>query len=238
MKRVHALVLIVFSVPLCLCGLNCVLECPALAQAPNGTIAGVVTDPAGVHVAGARVRLTNRDSGLTRSLTTSTEGSYIAAALPPGVYRVMAEAAGFRSLQRLATVETGTTTAVNFMLEIGEVTEKVIVSDVAPLINYEQHQVSGLVNRTQIETLPLNGRNSLDLAKLEPGVTNPIHGGNNRIFVPLLGAGLQSLPRIGYTRVTVDGGDINLIGTPGAVLQVSQEAVQEFQISTVNFDLS
>ena len=238
MKRGPTFLIGVLSVPLCLIGLICFPQCPARAQAPTGTITGVVTDPAGAHVSGARVRLTDRDSGLTRSIITSTEGVYIAAALPPGAYRVTAEATGFRLSERLATVEAGTTTTVNFTLEIGEVTEKVIVSDVAPLINYEQHQVGGLVSRGQIETLPLNGRNFLDLAKLEPGVTNPIRGSNNRIFVPMLGAGLQSSPRIGYTRVTVDGGDINLIGTPGAVLQVSQEAVQEFQMATVNFDLS
>ena len=58
----------------------------AYAQAPTGTIAGVVTDSAGKPVAGARLRLTNRDSGLTRSLTTSADGDYSAAALPPGAY--------------------------------------------------------------------------------------------------------------------------------------------------------
>jgi hypothetical protein len=57
----------------------------AYSQAPTGTIAGVVTDSAGAPVAGARVRITNRDSGLTRSLTTSAEGDYSAAALVPGV---------------------------------------------------------------------------------------------------------------------------------------------------------
>src|SRR5207245_2894129 len=132
----------------------------------------------------------------------------------------------------------GTITTVNLALEIGEVTEQVTVDDVAPLINYESHQVGGVISRKQIENLPLNGRNFLDLAKLEPGVTNPIRGTNNRIFVPLLGAGVQNTPRIGFTRVTVDGGAINLAGTIGAALQVSQEAVQEFQLSTVNFDLA
>jgi len=141
-------------------------------------------------------------------------------------------------MERTATVEAGTSTTVDFTLAIRETTENVFVNDVTPLIKFEQQEVGGVITRLQIERLPLNGRNSLDLAKLEPGITNPIRGGNNRVFVPLLGAGLQSPPRIGYTRVTVDGGDINLVGTPGAVLQVSQEAVQEFQIASVNFDLA
>src|SRR5438132_13738410 len=198
------------------------------AQSPTGTIAGVVTDRNGARVAGARVIITNRDNGLTRSIVASTEGDYSAAALPAGVYTVAATAEGFRRLERAATVEAGTTTTVDLTLEIGQVTEQVTVDDVAPLIKYESHQVGGIISRKQIENLPLNGRNFLDLAKLEPGVTNPIHGTNNRIFVPLLGAGVQTTPRIGFTRVTVDGADINFVGAIGAALEVSQEAVQEF----------
>src|SRR3989442_6344323 len=210
----------------------------AHAQSPTGTIAGVVTDRNGARVAGARVTISNRDTGLVRNITTSTEGDFGAAALLSGVYTVAAEATGFRRLERAATVEAGTTTTVNLTLEIGEVTEQVTIDDVAPLINYESHQVGGVVSRQQIENLPLNGRNFLDLAKLEPGVINPVRGTNNRIFVPLLGAGVQTSPRIGFTRVTVDGGSINLVGTIGAGLQVFQEAVQECQLSTVNFDLA
>jgi Carboxypeptidase regulatory-like domain len=210
----------------------------AHTQTPTGAITGVVADLAGARVAGARVNITSRDSGLTRNLISSTEGDFGAVALPSGIYQVTAEAAGFRRLERTATVEAGMTTTVNLSLKIGDVTEQVTVDDAAPLMHYEQHQVSGVVNRGQIENLPLNGRNFLELARLEPGVTNAVRGTNNRIFVPTLGAGLQTSPRIGYTRVTVDGGNINFIGTIGAALQVSQEVVQEFQLSTVNFDLS
>jgi hypothetical protein len=208
------------------------------AQSPAGTIAGMVTDSDGARVAGVRVTITNRESGLTRNLTTSTEGDYSAAALSSGFYTVSAEVTGFRRLERAAIVEAGTTTTVKLTLKIGEVTEQVTVDDAAPLMQYEQHQVSGVVSRKQIENLPLNGRNFLDLAKLEPGVTNPVPTTNNRILVPILDAGLQVNPRIGYTRVSVDGANINFIASIGAALQVSQEAVQEFQISTVNFDPS
>src|SRR5262249_46416145 len=167
-----------------------------------------------------------------------TEGDYSAPALPPGVYQMAAEAAGFTLVERTATVEAGTTTTVNLTLQVGGVSEKLMVNDAAPLIHYEHHQVGGLVNRAQIENLPLNGRNFLDLAKLEPGVTGPVRASNTRLLVPVLGAGVISSPRIGYTRVTVDGGDIISIGTIGTAMNVSQEVVEEFQISTVNFDLS
>lgn len=97
--------------------------------------------------------------------------------------------------------------------------------------------VGGLVSRAQIENLPLNGRNFLELAKLEPGGTAP-QSSLNRTFVPILGSGLVSFPRIGYTRMTVDGASIMAIGAPGAAQTVSQDVVQEFQISSVNMDLS
>ena len=211
---------------------------PSLAQAPTGTIVGVVTDSAGAPVAAARVNITNLDSGLARSLNAFEEGDYSAAALPPGVYLVTAEANGFSLLQRTATIEAGTTTTVNLALQVGEVSEQLTVSDAAPLMNYESHSVGGVVSRAQIENLPLNGRNFLELAKLEPGVTNPSRLSDGRTFVSSLGSGLQTIPRVGFTQVTVDGANISTPGTAGVVFQVSQDVVQEFQISTANFDLS
>jgi hypothetical protein len=208
------------------------------AQTPTGTIAGVVTDSAGAPIAGARVRLTNRDSGLTRGLNTSAEGDYSAAALPPGVYHVTAEADGFSLLRRAATVETGATTTVNLTLQVGEVREQVTVGDAAPLMNYESNIVGGVVSRAQIDNLPLNGRNFLELAGLEPGVTKPSRLSDGRVFVSPLGSGLQTIPRVGFTQVTVDGANISMPGNAGVIFQVSQGVVQEFQISTVNLDPS
>ena len=209
---------------------------PVWAQEAFGVISGVVIDVTGARVPGTRVAIINRDTGLTRHVTAANEGDFSAAALPAGFYEVRVEAEGFRPLVRATSVEAGTTTTVNLTLQIGTVTEQVTVDDPASLLHYEQHQVGGVVSRAQIENLPLNGRNFLELAKLEPGVTNPVPTTNNRILVTMLGTGLQN--RVGFTRVTVDGANINFIATVGAALQVSQEDVQEFQISTINFDLS
>jgi hypothetical protein len=209
---------------------------PAHAQAPTGTIAGVVSDATGARVANARVTLVNQETGQTRTLSAAAEGSYSAAALPPGVYEVTADATGFKRLTRAAHVEAGTTTTVDLVVDLGEVTVTVTVPGVQPLMHYDDHQVSGVVTRAQIENLPLNGRNFLELSKLEPGVTHPVAANDNRVFVAPLGAGLQTIPRVGYTRMTVDGASITTPGTIGTIFQVSQEVVQEFQLSTVNFD--
>ena len=208
----------------------------AHAQAPTGTIAGVATDSNGAAVAGARVIITNQASGLSRNLTTSAEGDYGAPALPSGVYQIKAEASGFTLLERSATVEAGTTTTVNLVLQAGGVSEKIVVQDVSPLIHYEQYQVGGVVSRMQIENLPLNGRSVLELAKLEPGVTAPTRGSDNRTFVPVLGSpGGQNGTR---TRVTVDGGSVMQVFNGASAIGLSQEAVQEFQLTSINFDLA
>jgi Carboxypeptidase regulatory-like domain len=206
------------------------------AQVPTGTIAGIVTDTAGAAIAGVQLHIKNRDSGLTRALNTSAYGYYSAAALPPGVYQITAQASGFALLERTATVQTGTTTTVDLKLHIGEVSGTVTVSDTAPLLRAEEHQVSGLISRNQIENLPLNGRDFLELAKLEPGVTTPARFSGNRTFVPVLGS--PAANNGSRTRVTVDGGSIMAVFNGGSAMQFSQEAVREFQLTSVNFDLS
>jgi hypothetical protein len=209
---------------------------PIHAQAPTGTMAGIVFDSAGTRVAGARVRLTRRDTGLVRNLTTSRDGNYSAAALPPGIYQVTVESQGFRPRECTVNVETGSTTTLNLTLQVDELTEKVTVDTDVPLLQFEHHQVGGLVSRTQIEDVPLNGRNFLELAKLEPGVQPPARASSNRIFVPALGQPVGNSGR--GTRVTVDGGSIMAVGNGGAAMGFSQEVVQEFQVTTVNFELT
>jgi hypothetical protein len=210
----------------------------ARAQAPTGIIAGIASDSFGAAVGGARVDIVNRETGYQRVVMTSSDGRYAAEALLPGEYRVTVEFAGFKRIERLALVEAGASTTVDLSLEIGEVTETVIVPGATPLLRRDHHQVGGLVGRAQIENLPLNGRNFLELAKLEPGVTNPVRLNDNRTFVSLLGAGLQTIPRVGYSRVTIDGANVVTPGTAGVLFQVSQDIVQEFQISTANLDMA
>ena len=157
-------------------------------------------------------------------------------ALLPGAYRLAAQSEGFGALERSALVEAGTTTTINLPFELTGVTENITVRDIAPLIRYDQHQVSGLVNRIQIENLPLNGRHFLELAKLEPGAQPITRASSNRTFVPILGQPAGNSGR--GTRVTVDGGSIMAVGNGGSAMAFSQEVVQEFQVTSVNLDLS
>ena len=209
-----------------------ILSAGIWAQSPTGTIAGLVTDPAGAAIGHARVAITNPATALSRMVLTSDDGTYSTPSLPAGAYEVTAEAAGFSKLTRTATVEAGTTTTVNLDMQVGAVSDSVTVDGASPQIRYDSPQVGGVVHREQIQELPLNGRSYLELAKLEPGVTPPTRSTNNRTFIAILGG-----PR-GSTRTTVDGGSIMQIGAPGSVLNLSQEVVQEFQLASVNMDNS
>jgi hypothetical protein len=151
---------------------------------------------------------------------------------------VAVEHVGFARFSREAVVEAGSTTSVDLVLSLGDVTESVTVDAASPQMRFDSHTVGGVITRSQIDNLPLNGRNFLDLARFEPGVTNPVRVTNNRTVISVAGSGLTSAPRVGSQRVTVDGGSVALLGTYGSTLNVSQEVVQEFQLSSVNFDLA
>jgi hypothetical protein len=209
---------------------------PARAQAPTGTIAGMVRDPSGAAVAGVQVRVVSLANGLARTMATTGQGDFSFPALPVGEYEVTSKVQGFRRIVRRATVEAGVTTNADFDLIVGGTSDSITVEGASPQIRYDSHTVGGVVTQRQIQGLPLNGRNFLELAKLEPGVQPPARSTNNRTFVPALGQPVGNSGR--GTRVTVDGGSIMAVGNGGSALGLSQEVVQEFQISTVNFDLT
>ena len=223
--------------------LACLPPGTAEAQAPTGAIAGVVRDSSGAVIQSARVVVTNKDTGFARPVTTAS-GVYSAPALPVGAYDVTAEAPGFQPWKKQVTVEAGSTTTVNIILLSIRTSDSAVVRTEtvtvrgaeAPQMHYGTSALGNVVTRLQIEGLPVNGRGLLDLAKLEPGTQQPTRTSNNRTLLPVLGAPAGQSGRA--TRVTVDGGSVMQIGNGGSALGFSQEVVQEFQISTVNLDLS
>ena len=212
-----------------------VLFVGALAQAPTGQVDGRVVDQTGAIVPGALVTLTNPDTGASRKMAAGNDGLYSFPSLLPGTYTVRGEAPGFRTLERRVTVATGAVSAVELRLEVGQSKEVVTVEAMATQIEYDSHTIDGVINKQQIDSLPLNGRSFLQLAQLQPGVSvSPASVGeyNRQFDVNILGAGSESV------RITVDGATVNDAVTGGTQQNFSQEVVQEFQISSVNFDLS
>jgi len=206
------------------------------AQLPTGTIAGVIRDPSGAPVSGARIKVVSIATNESRNEATSQSGDYSFSALIPGEYHVMVEAARFTSMDRAASVEPGATTSADFDLRLGDIKQSITVETTSPQIRYDSHVVGGAITTAEIQNLPLNGRNFLELAKLEPGVQPATRASGNRTMVPVLGAPGGVSGR--GTRVTVDGGSIMSVGLFAAAMGFSQDAVQELQISTVNYDLA
>jgi hypothetical protein len=222
---------------LCIFAFGLLVTASAYGQAPTGSVIGTVTDPSGAVVPIARVELRNKQTGFRRIVETIAIGEYSALALPPGSYEITVQATGFQKVNREVVVEAGVATTLNITLALEGVEQVVNVSAVTPQIRYDRFDISGIVTHGQVERLPLNGRNFLELAKLEPGAQQPTRGNNNRTLIPLVGApnGGNAGAR---TRVTVDGGSIMAVGNGGAGMGLSQEVVQEFQVTTINFDLS
>ena len=174
----------------------------------TGGIQGTVTDPSGAVVNGAKVTVTNKGTGQTVSTTTNSAGVYSASPLQPGVYTVRVEAAGFKATESALTVQVGNTANGNLKVQVGQASDTIEVQADTVQVNTEQATVQGVLTANQIENLPVNGRNFLDLAQLEPGVQ--IQDGQN--FDPTK-AGYSSISfggRFGRTaRIEVDGVDVS-----------------------------
>jgi len=216
--------------------LSVVMMTVAWAQAPVGTISGTVTDPTGAVIHNAPITIRNKDTGFERQTKSESDGSYSAPALPAGQYEVKTQMQGFRTTLREVTVTVGSTIKLDLALEVGQTTEIVTVdASGATQINYESNTIDGVITRQKIQGLPLNGRSFLNLAFLEPGVTvgtGTTAQYNSLFSVSVLGGDSNK------TAITVDGGTIrnSIEGNTG--MNFSQEVVQEFQLSSNNFDLS
>ena len=212
---------------------------PVLAQTTisTGSIVGTVTDPSGAVVSGAKVTITNKATGGVITTTTTSTGTYASGALNPGSYQVRIEGQGFKTTEFSATVQVNTTSSGNVKLELGQSAQVVEVQASELAVNTEQATVQGVLTSEQIENLPINGRNFLDLAQLEPGVQ--IQDGGT--FDPTKN-GFSSVSfggRFGRTaRIEVDGVDISdeTVGTTTQNLPLG--AIQESSLQQSSLDLS
>ena len=203
----------------------------------TGSISGTVTDPSGAVVNGAKIVITNAGTGGTLDLTSNSAGAFISGPLEPGSYKVQVSAKGFSSVSQTMVVQVGNATAFNPKLQVGQESQVIEVQASEVQVNTEQATVQGVLTSGQIENLPVNGRNFLDLAQLEPGVQ--IQDGQN--FDPTK-AGYSSISfggRFGRTaRIEVDGVDVSdeTVGT--TTTDIPASAIQEFQISQSSLDMS
>ena len=203
----------------------------------TGSIVGTVTDPAGAVVAGAKVSITNKGTSQASTISTTSAGAFTSGALVPGNYTVRIEATGFKTSEIAVEVQVNTTATANVKLTLGQSTQIVEVQASELAVNTEQATVQGVLTSEQIENLPINGRNFLDLAQLEPGVQ--IQDGGT--FDPTKN-GFSSVSfggRFGRTaRIEVDGVDVSdeTVGT--TTQNVPLGAIQESSLQQSSLDLS
>ena len=204
------------------------------SQITSGTIQGVVTDPSGAAVPKAGVALMHVETGVVRSTHTDDEGRYSAPLLPVGEYQVTVSASGFaKSINKGYVLTLGQNLVANIGLKVASSTTEVTVTTEAPLVETAQTSTSTLVGLRSVQDLPLNGRRFLDLAYLTPGVMQEPE--RNQISF----AGQRGI----NSNINVDGADFNqpFFGgqrggeRAGGAYVVSQEAVQEFQVSRGGF---
>ncbi len=202
----------------------------------TGSIVGTVTDASGAVLPGAAVTITG-PTGQTLNAKTNEQGGYSVGSLIPGVYKVRVEAKGFKTSQLPVDVKVESAANGSIKLEVGQESTVVDVQASEVQVNTEQATVQGILTSAQIENLPVNGRNFLDLAQLEPGVQ--IQDGQN--FDPTK-AGYSSISfggRFGRTaRIEVDGVDVSdeTVGT--TTTDIPASGIQEFSIGQASLDMS
>ncbi len=225
-------VLILSFVPFLCCSL-----CWAQSNLASGEIKGTVTDPSGAVVPGATLTATNTDRGLTRTTATDIRGDYRILSLPPGNYTLKAEMAGFAAQQRNVQVTVGEVLSADFRLQVGASIQTIIVSDEAPPIETERSQQSDTIEESYIRNLPIDRRDYLTFSLLAPGVSDSNRIADNADFrvkqTPQSGLSFYGSNGRGNS-VTVDGAETNDAGG-GVRSNLSQEAVQEFQINRSNY---
>ncbi len=220
---------------LCSCILILLVGVPsAVAQSSNSSITGIITDASGGAIPGVTVTVTAKATGVSRTLTTNESGAFTAAPLIPGVYEVRATSPGFKTrVQSDMVLETGAVLKVDFQLEVGAVSDSVEVTAAAAILQTQEASVAGVVTTSQLERIPVNGRNFTRLIVMMPGTSdispNQSKGGQ---------AGLQMVSVNGQrqqdSNYTIDGVDNNMMYMSSGVGAPPMDAIQEFRVATNN----
>ena len=215
----------------------------AFAQTVSGTILGIVQDQQGAVIANAEVSAKNLETGALRKAVSDANGTYRIASIPAGSYEVSAAIAGFKTDVRNGIVVTvGGDVAVNFSMTVGAITEQVQVSEVASQVDTSSSAMGGFVNSATIRELPLNGRDWLQLALLQPGALSNAGTQQADGSRAQRGNGLQlsiSGGRMTENVFRIDGLVVNDYANsgPGSSLRVNMgvDAIREFSVLTNNY---
>jgi hypothetical protein len=212
----------------------------AHGQAVSGTILGTVTDSSGGVIGNAKVTIVNEGTSLTRTVTADPNGEYTAPSLPPGRYTVMTEMPGFKALA-LSNIDLGVDQRVriDLKLEVGAMTESVSIRAETPLVQTSSSELGTTVTDQEIEALPLNGRNFVNLTRTVPGVLRGIPGANIDGAGSLAWRASASFSANGQrprdNNYMLDGVDNNETWLQTVVVFPSVDALDEFKLQTSTY---
>lgn len=207
----------------------------------GGSIQGTITDESGAVVGNASITISNKETGFSKQLQTDGAGYYSLGPLNPGTYQVSIQASGFSKLVVETVVRTGTATPGSYKLTVGQSSTEITVTAGAVQVNTDQPGVSGVISSQQLSTLPVNGRNILDYAQLQPGVQLQPGGYQDGGFDPTK-AGYSALSFSGVsgrtTRILLDGQDVTdeTVGT--TIFNISTGSVGDMQVNRSTSDPS
>ncbi|HYE14805.1 MAG TPA: TonB-dependent receptor [Pyrinomonadaceae bacterium] len=227
--------LLAHAAALAVCAALSLAHAAAAQQLASSSLRGSVVDPNGAVIPGAKIKAAQRETGAERTTTTNDEGQFVIPGLPVGRYDVTAEHVGFKTATvKDVLLQVGQSFTLDIRLEVGSI-GIIIDGDLPPSqpINTYSAVVENVISDQEIAALPLNGRNFLELALLTPG-NAPAPNFDPTKTNTLVISSAGQFGRGGS--VTVDGADNNDDVVGGAVQNISQDAVQEFQVATNRFD--
>ncbi|MDX2178298.1 MAG: carboxypeptidase regulatory-like domain-containing protein [Bryobacteraceae bacterium] len=216
---------------------------PLAAQVERASLVGNITDRSGAAMAGVEVVVTNEATNAAVRLTTDESGAYSAVNLIPGSYTVQASKAGFRNVVfRNTVLQVSQAARLDIAMEVGAVEQTIEVSGSIPLLQTENASVGQVISREAVESLPLNGRNFVQLAIIAPGVTgldyaqpNTINSGRRPDELRPGGTAIAANgARSTSNQVLIDGIDNTEMISQTFIVRPAVEGIQEFKVLTNN----
>lgn len=209
------------------------LATPSALGQSTAVLQGTVMDAKGAVLPNASVTVRNRATAAERTTQTDSDGNYQVAALPIGVYSVEVKVQGFKTqVADQVTVEVAKTVVQNFQMDVGAISEQVLVSSDVPIIETTTTSVGTVINQRTVQEIPLNGRHFVDLGLLIPGSVTPPQ--NGFLTAPLRGQGSFAFNTAGGREDTVNfminGINLNDMVQNQITFQPSINTVQEFKV--------
>jgi hypothetical protein len=206
-------------------------------QLPTAQVTGLITDSSGAAVPAAQVELLNVATGLRSTTNTNSDGNYVFPVVRPATYQVTVSKQGFGTVTRNGVeLAVSQVARLDFQLAVGSATQTIDVNAAAPVLESSTASLGQVIGTQQVEDLPLNGRNFLNLARLSTGVLPPKPGDRGAAGGSFAANGVRAQ----LNNFQLDGVDNNAKivdqqNSSPVAIQPSIDALQEFKVETNNY---